>query len=175
MFWETKMKTAALLAITAALAVPAAWADTNYANGPSGAHYANGYVEPTCASDQNTPLTFTCTGTVIGGVGHTNATVNMSVTYTGTVRCRNHGGQIVDVKTQTTEASNPGKLFPDRNGQLTVPQLTVAAPSTQDLLNAAKCPNPNWTKELLNGPTLKGYVYTLYFDRFTQPFISIVG
>jgi hypothetical protein len=163
------------LAFAAALALPAAWADTIYANGPSGAHYANGYGEPHCASDQNIPLTFTCTGTVIGGVGHTNATVNMSVTYTGTVRCRNHGGQIVEVKTQTTEVSNPGKLFSDRNGQLTVPQLTVAAPSATDLTNAAQCPNGNWTRELLGGPTLKSFVYTLYFDRFTQPFISIVG
>jgi hypothetical protein len=174
MFWETKMKTTALLAVAAICALPAAWGETIYANGPKGAHYANGSAEPVCAPDQGT-TTFSCSGTTIGGVGNTNATASLSVTYSATVRCRNHGGQIVEVKTQTTEYTSPGKLFPDRNGQLVVPKLTVEAPSTEDLVRDATCPNGNWTKELLGGATVKSYTYTLIFKGFTQPFISIMG
>jgi hypothetical protein len=170
----SKFSTSTLaLALTAALAGPAAWGETIYTNGPSGAHYANGYAEPVCTVDAT--LDVSCTGTIIGGVGNTNATALLSVTYSGTVQCRNHGGQIVDVKTQTTEATSSGTLRPSKNGQLTVPPLSATAPTAKELTDKAVCPNGNWTKELLNGPTLTGYVYTLTFAGYTQPFISIVG
>ncbi|WP_232221335.1 hypothetical protein [Burkholderia sp. WSM2232] len=171
---ETEMKTLALLALTAVLAVPSAWGETIAANGPSGAHYANGSAEPLCTVD---PTTFdiTCTATTIGGVGNTNATAILSATYSATVQCRNHGGQIVDVKTQTTEATSSGTLRPSRNGQLVVPSLSASAPTTQELLASATCPNGNWTKLLLGTPTLTSFVYTLTFAGFNQPYISIVG
>jgi hypothetical protein len=167
------MKSIAVLALAAALAAPAALAETIAANGPSGAHYANGSAEPVCTVDS--ALNVSCTGTTIGGVGNTNATAILSATYSGTVQCRNHGGQIVDVKTQTTEATSSGTLRPSRNGQLVVPSLSTTAPSAQELENAATCPNGNWTKELLGSPTLTNFVYTLTFAGFTQPYISIVG
>jgi hypothetical protein len=168
------MKRSALLAIAAAFALPAAWGATYPAYGPSGAHYANGSTEPVCSVDSSTKIV-SCTGTTIGGVGHTNATATMSVTFFGTVQCRNHGGQIVDVKTQTTSSSSTGTLFPNRNGQLVVPELSVAPPTAQQLIAKATCPNGNWTKELLEGPNSSGYLYTLIFNGFSQPYISIVG
>jgi len=168
------MKKSALLAVAAALALPGAWAETIYANGPSGAHYANGSAEPTCGPVQGTN-TFSCNSTTIGGVGHTNATAQLSVTYSGTVQCRNHGGQIVDVKSQTTTGTPSLPLYPDRNGQLVVPTLTVQVPTAKTLIDAATCPNGNWTKELQGGVLLTSYVYTVIFNGYTQPFISITG
>lgn len=164
------MKTSALLALAAALALPAAWAQT----GPSGAHYANGSGPPQCSVNSGTQ-DVSCTGTTIGGVGHTNAVATLSATYSGTVQCRNHGGQIVDVKTQTTESSSSGKLTPDRNGQLIVPSLSVTAPTADELTASATCPNKNWDKLLLGGPTLTNYVYTLTFAGYSEPFFSKVG
>jgi hypothetical protein len=170
----SKFSTSTLaLALTAALAGPAAWAETIYTNGPSGAHYANGSAEPVCTVNASQDVS--CTGTTIAGVGNTNAVATLSVTYSGTVQCRNHGGQIVDVKTQTTESTSTPKLRPTRNGELVVSPLTVTAPTAAELVADATCPNGNWTKELLGGPTLTSYVYTLVFAGYTQPFISIVG
>ena len=165
------MKKSALLAVAAALALPAAaWAQTN---GPSGAHFANGSAPPNCTVDGTQSVS--CTGTVIGGVGNTNAVAMLSATYSGTVQCKNHGGQIVEVKTQTTEGTSSGTLRPSRNGQLVVPPLSTTAPSADDLMKDATCPNGNWTKLLLGGPNLTSYVYTITFVGYTQPFFSKVG
>lgn len=168
------MKNLASVAFAAALVAPAAWADTNFSNAPSGAHYANGSSEPVCTKDPSTQ-DVRCTATVIGGVGHTNADVVLSATYSGTVQCRNNGGQIVEVKTQTTQATSAPNLTPDRNGQLTVGPLNVTAPTDEELEAKAKCPNKNWTAELQGHPALVSYVYTLTFKGFDEPAISIVG
>jgi hypothetical protein len=167
-FLERNMKNLALVALVAVLAAPAAWAQT----GPSGAHFST--AEPQCTVDQN--LNVNCTGATIGGVGNTNATANLSATYTATVQCQNKGGQIVDVKTQTTDASSSGKLSASKNGQIVIPPLGAVAPTNQDFLNAATCPNGNWTKMLLPGtPALANFVYTITFAGFTQPFFSLTG
>src|SRR5689334_14272656 len=68
---------------------------------PTGAHYANGSVEPVCTVDG---VNVDCTGTQINGVGNTNANLNLSVAYLAVVDCRNHGGKIVPVKAQLTAA-----------------------------------------------------------------------
>lgn len=167
------MKNLALFTLAVALVAPAAWAETDPANGPKGAHYANGSAEPVCTVSSTQDVS--CTGTTIGGVGNTNAVAVLSATYSGTVQCRNRGGQIVEVKTQTTEGTSSGTLRPSRNGQIVVPALTTTAPSEDELEAKAVCPNGNWTKELLGGVTLIRYVYTLTFAGFNQPFISIVG
>jgi hypothetical protein len=169
---ETNMKNLALITFAALLVAPAAWAETNPANGPSGAHFAT--AEPVCTVDQATQ-DVSCTGATIGGVGHTNATATLSATYSGTVQCTNHGGQVVDVKTQTTDATSSGKLTASRNGQLVVPPLGATAPTTQDLQASATCPNGNWTKQVIAGPTLANYVYTITFAGFSGPYFSLPG
>jgi hypothetical protein len=151
---------------------PRSWAETNPADGPSGAHFAT--AEPVCTVDQAT-RDVSCTGATIGGIGHTNATANLSATYSGAVQCTNHGGQVVDVKTQTTDATSSGKLTPSRNGQLVVPPLSATAPTAQELLADATCPNGNWTKQLLAGPTVADFVYTITFAGFSGPYFSLVG
>jgi hypothetical protein len=56
---------AALAASALLLMGPAASAVTNFANAPSGAHYAKGSSEPVCTISG---LTVSCTGTSIQGV-----------------------------------------------------------------------------------------------------------
>ena len=160
-----------------ALTLSTTWAATvfNASTAPSGAHYANGSVEPVCTVDQPT-LTVSCTGTVIGGIGGTDADLRLSVSYSGTVQCKNRGGQIVDVKTQflTTSGSNGDTRV--KNGQLTVAPISVAGPSDGDFTTRATCPNGNWTKQLVDGSaTITGYSYTLTFLGYQSSVISISG
>jgi hypothetical protein len=93
------------------------------------------------------------------------------------VQCRNHGGQIVEVKSQVISAPvSTGSLSP-KNGRLAVPTLTSApAPTAEDFQAQATCPNPNWTKETLTSSiTLASFTYTLTFAGFTAPYITITG
>jgi hypothetical protein len=113
----------------------------------------------------------------LAGVGNTNAIATLSTTYTATVQCRNHGGQIVDVKSQvTTVPATTPKLSP-KNGRLTVPTLSSSpVPTAAQFEAQATCPNGNWTKELLGGTiTLSSFTYTLHFVGFTGNYITITG
>lgn len=166
------MKKAALLAVAAAFALPAAWGAINSAYAPSGAHYANGFGDPVCTKDSD--LNVTCSGTTIGGVGHTNADLLLSATYSFTVQCRNNGGQVVDVKTQTRSSPSVNDLPSSKNGQLVVPSITATAPTIEEMKAAAKCPNNNWDKEVV-GVLSVSYIYTLTFDHFDAPAIMISG
>jgi hypothetical protein len=161
------------LSLAAALAAPAAWGITVFTDrAPTGAHYRQGSGEPVCTISG---LAVNCTGTQIAGVGNNDADVSLTVTYSATVQCRNRGGQIVDVKTQTT-VSNPA---PDetteiRNGTLVVSPFSASNPPTnQTFLNLATCPNPNWTKVLLGTPTVTSFTYTLTFQGYTAPAITV--
>jgi hypothetical protein len=141
---------------------------------PSGAHYRQGFSEPTC--DENDAGGITCTTTAIAGVGNIDATLALSVAYSATVQCRNRGGQVVEVKTQTTASTiAPDPLTDERNGTLYVSSFSSPAPSTRDLLKSATCPNGNWTKELVGSPEVTSYTYTLTFDGFAQPAITVTG
>jgi hypothetical protein len=158
-----------------ALAIPTAWAVTSFTGNtaPAGAHYAAGAVEPTCSVSG---LTVSCTGTVIGGVGNTDATLALSVSYSATVQCRNNGGKIVNVKTQITTATPlPDELTDVRNGQLTVSSFSSSPPSTQSFLDAAICPNGNWDKVPLGSPVVSSFTYTLTFDGFDLAAITVTG
>jgi hypothetical protein len=141
---------------------------------PTGAHYARGSSEPVCTING---LTISCTGTQINGVGHTNANLELSVTYTATVRCRNNGGKIVDVKTQVENADAADLALAPKNGNLQVPSIDISAaeaPTEAEFLAAATCPNPNWDKLLLEGtPTISSFSYTLTFVGFPEPAITL--
>jgi hypothetical protein len=159
------------LLVTALAAVPAL-AVTNFANAPSGAHYANGFSEPVCTLSG---LTVTCTPTQIGGVGNTNATVSLAVTSTFTGVCHNPGvnSKVVEPFTESETTTTTAQLFPTRNGQLIVPEQTATGTSSEEFLATFSCPNPNWTPEVTG--TAISYVYTLTFDGFTEPAILITG
>ena len=75
------------VAVGLALAAVPALAVTNFNSNtaPSGAHYRNGSSEPVCMINQTTD-TVSCTGTTIGGVGNTAATVSLR----GDCHCQPH-------------------------------------------------------------------------------------
>ncbi|KAH7304399.1 hypothetical protein B0I35DRAFT_445180 [Stachybotrys elegans] len=163
----------ALLFTTAAQAV------TNYNNAPSGAHYASGFEEPACALTVGADgvSTVKCTGTQIGGVGHTNANVLLAVTATFTGVCQNPGvnRKIVEPFTETKTDTVEQTIRSTKNGQLVVPEQTTIAETTEDFEATFECPNPNWMPEVTSSAVT--FVYTLTFEGFTQqqPFIIISG
>jgi hypothetical protein len=119
----------------------------------------------------------TCSAYQLGGVGNINATATLDASYTATVRCRNHGGQIVDVKSQETDASTTTDNLRSRNGQLDVPVVRSGdVPSNSEFERNATCPNGNWTKETLESTiALSSFTYTLQFAGFTGNYITITG
>lgn len=167
------LRTALACAVAgAAFAMTPASAETIYANGPSGAHYASGEAEPVCS--QTNPLGMACTDSVIGGIGNMNATLNFTVTYSATVTCTNKGTQLVEVKTQFPKSGTLTLRPTAKNGQIAVPAVASTAPSANDFTGAAVCPNRNWSKEVApNSLAIDGFLYTLTFAAFTDPFISL--
>jgi len=145
-----KMTSATLgLSLAAALAAPASGAIFQD-RAPTGAHYRQGFGDPVCSISG---LTVSCSGTEIAGVGNNDATVMLAVTYGATVQCRNN--EI-------------------RNGTLVVAPFSASNPPTNaTFLALATCPNPNWTKVLLGTPTVTGYTYTLTFEGYTLPAITV--
>lgn len=139
---------------------------------PSGAHYQQGFGEPVCSI---LGVSVSCTGTEIGGVGNTDATLLVTVIAEATVQCRNKGGNIVEVKSQLEEETSSDDHTDVRNGTLYVSAFTVAGPTDEEFLAAATCPNGNWTKLLLGSPVVRSYQYSLTFDGFNSPAISITG
>ena len=141
---------------------------------PQGTHLQTGTIS--CTVNPAT-LLVTCSGYELAGVGNANATGSLVTTYTATVQCRNHGGQIVEVKSQiTTAPTTTGSLSP-KNGRLAVPALDSGpVPTAAEFEAQATCPNRNWTKELLGGTiTLSSFTYTLTFAGFTSPYITVTG
>ena len=146
---------------------------TNASAAPTGTHLQSGTIS--CSVDSTGLVT--CTAYQLAGVGNADAQATLDATYTATVRCRNHGGQIVDVKSQAESApTTTGKLSP-KNGRLAVPTLNSGpVPSASDFESQATCPNGNWTKELLGGSVaLSSFTYTLHFAGFTGDYITITG
>jgi hypothetical protein len=159
---------ALMIGAVAALAAGAfAGTTINPANAPSGTHLQAGAIGCTVGSDG---LTVSCTAFELAGVGNTNALVSLTADYSGVVDCFNHGGNLVESHETTFSATNEARLTPTRNGR-----LRVGARSVSPSLDLAEpCPNPNWTPEFHAGsPTLDSWSYTLTFDGFTDPYITI--
>jgi hypothetical protein len=162
-------------------AVAAATTTVSPSNAPSGTHFADGSTVPTCtvAADQSV----TCGDGpasdqpyVLGGVGHTDASLNLTGKYTESISCTNNGKMTVVAQQQTGQANGGAlPLKPDKNGQLTVPATTMNAPATVgDTGSGSPCPNHNWTWTV-QSVTLNSYDYTLTFDGFPGPYIEITG
>jgi hypothetical protein len=164
---------AAVLGIVAAISTVVLAATTfNPAAAPTGTHVQSG--TPSCSLSGGV---VNCSSYELAGVGNTNATATLNSNYSATVQCRNHGGQIVEVKSQVTNVpSTTGQLSP-KNGRLTVPSLTSSpAPTDEQFEAQATCPNGNWTKETLESSiALTSFTYTLDFAGFTGHFITITG
>jgi hypothetical protein len=146
----------------------------NAAAAPTGTHLQTGTIG--CTVDSTT-LLVTCSAYELAGVGNADATATLDANYTATVQCRNHGGQIVEVKSQAeARPTSSGRLHP-KNGRLDVTALSSGpVPSARDFEAMATCPNGNWTKELLNGSVaLSSFTYTLHFTGFTGNYVTITG
>lgn len=172
------MKRFVLIVATALLmlgfAPSAAFAATtiNPAAAPTGTHLQSGSISCVLSGG-----VVTCSSYELAGVGNANAQASLTATYTATVQCRNHGGQIVEVKSQVRGATVTTGALEPKNGRLRVPSLTSSpAPTDEQFEASATCPNGNWTKETLTDTiALSSFTYTLHFVGFTGDYITITG
>lgn len=144
----------------------------NPANAPSGTHLATKSATPTCTVGAN--LNISCNSYTLGGVGHTNATLNLTAAYNETVQCTNGGNNTV-VAQQQTASAGPITVTPSaKNGNMTVPSIGVTAPVLGSTSKGSPCPNRNWTATVID-VTLHTFDYTLTFDGFTNPAVEITA
>jgi hypothetical protein len=163
-----------LLALTASVAFAAVAPGTytpnagsfNPANAPGSSHLTSGTVQ--CVV--NDARDINCSAYVLGGVGHTNATVSLTANYSATIDCTNNGGNLVESHTANFSADSKATVASTKNGQLSVPAQSVSGFSTAPQV----CPNPNWTPSIRGGVvTLNSFTYTLTFAGFTSAYITI--
>jgi len=139
----------------------------NSANAPGSSHLTSG--SPSCTVNAN--LSISCSPYVLGGVGNTNANVSLTASYSATINCTNHGGNLVESHTTTFSASSSATVTSSRNGQLSVPAQSASPFSAPQV-----CPNPNWTPSIAPGTlTLNSFTYTLTFAGFSSPYITITA
>jgi hypothetical protein len=162
-----------IMAMSASVASAAIVETINPAAAPTGTHLQTGDID--CSVSATGVVT--CTSYELAGVGNANATATLNATYTATVQCRNRGGQIVEVKSQTQAAPTTTGALRPKNGRLAVPELQSGpVPSNAAFEASATCPNGNWTKETLGSTvTLSSFTYTLHFTGFTGDYITITG
>jgi hypothetical protein len=166
----------AALALSALVVMAsAAFADQtttiNAANAPSGTHLQTGSI--TCTVDP-VSLAVTCSSYELAGVGNINASDLLTANYTATVDCFNKGtnpNNPVESHTTSFSASDSDTLTSSKNGRLRVFEL-VANPAAVGQV----CPNPNWTPKIRPGTlTLVSFTYTLTFEGFSGPYVTITG
>ena len=139
----------------------------NPAYAPGSSHLTSG--SPSCTVNAN--LSINCSPYVLGGVGHTNATVSLTASYSATINCTNNGGNLVESHTTTFSASSTATVASTRNGQLSVPTRSASPFSAPQV-----CPNPNWTPSIAPGTlNLNSFTYTLTFAGFSSPYITIAA
>jgi hypothetical protein len=161
--------TAVLASVALAQVVPGTYFPTtdsfNSANAPGSSHLTSG--TPSCTV--NADRSIECSTYVLGGVGHTNADVDLTATYSATIDCTNKGGNLVESHTSLFMDTSAASVIPDTNGQLNVVARSVSPFSAPQV-----CPNPNWTPSIRGGTvTLLHFEYMLTFVGFTSPYITI--
>src|SRR4030095_9745865 len=105
------MTTGALAAITTSL-------DPSQA--PSGTHLQTGAIGCTVNPDQSV----TCSTFELPGVGHTDADVALTASYTATIDCNNPGtnrNNPIESHTTSFSASSQITVSSGKNGRLTIP------------------------------------------------------
>jgi hypothetical protein len=140
----------------------------NSANAPGSSHLTSG--SPSCTV--NADLSIDCSAYVLGGVGHTNATVSLTANYTAIVDCFNPGTNPqnpIESHTTTFSPTDAATVASTRNGQLRVPTRSVSFSGAP-----VGCPNANWTPTIRPGSVqLLSFRYTLTFAGFSSPYITI--
>lgn len=166
--------TAAMVAVSVSVVLavaPGTYTPTadsfNSANAPGSSFLKSGTVQ--CVVQDN--LDVNCSAYVLGGVGNTNAAVALSATYSATIDCTNHGGNLVESHTASFSDSSSTEVASTRNGQLRVPSQSASAFEAPQV-----CPNPNWTPSIRPGTlVLETFTYTLTFAGFGSPYITITA
>ena len=165
-----------LLALTASAAFAAVAPGTygpdpgsfNSANAPGSSHLTSG--SPSCTV--NADLSINCSAYVLGGVGHTNANVALTASYTAIVDCFNAGtnkNNPVESHQTSFSPTSRATVTSSKNGQLSVLTRSVNFTGTP-----IGCPNDNWTPTIRPGSqTLLSFSYTLTFAGFTSAYITI--
>jgi len=95
------------------------------ANAPGSSHLSSG--TPSCTV--NNDLSIDCSAYVLGGVGHTNATVGLVASYSATIDCNNKGenkNNPVESHTADSTASSTATVASTRDGQLRVSVQSVS-------------------------------------------------
>jgi hypothetical protein len=171
---------ALVVGTVAAVSVPAAFAAVapgtygpnagsfNGANAPGSSHLTSG--TPSCTVNAN--LSIDCSAYVLGGVGHTNATVALTANYTAIIDCNNGGtnpNNPVESHTTSFSPTSTTSVPSTKNGQLSVPTRSVSFSGAP-----IGCPNANWTPVIRAGSvTLVSFSYTLTFAGFNSAYITI--
>jgi hypothetical protein len=163
--------TVVLASVALASVAPGTYTPTagsfNPANAPGSSHLTSGMVDCVVNADSS----IDCSTYVLGGVGNTNATVDLVAAYSATIDCTNKGGNLVESHTTTFSDMSSATVASTRNGQLTVPTRHVSPFSAPQV-----CPNPNWTPSIREGTlTLVNFKYTLTFAGFMDAYITIMA
>ena len=135
------------------------------ANAPGSSHLTSG--SPSCTVNADSSID--CSAYVLGGVGRTDAAVNLAANYSATIDCTNKGGNLVESHTANFSQTSSATATSTKNGQLSVPAQSVSPFSAPQV-----CPNPNWTPTIRGGVvTLDSFTYTLTFAGFGAPYLTI--
>jgi hypothetical protein len=142
----------------------------NTANASGSSHLTSG--SPSCTV--NADRSIDCSAYVLGGVGHTNANVSLTASYSAIIDCYNHGvnpNNAVESHQTSFSPTSSTTVTSSKNGQLSVPRETTSFSGAP-----VGCPNPNWTPTVRPGSvTLNSFTYTLTFAGFTSPYITITA
>lgn len=139
-------------------------------NAPGSSHLRSGTVQCVVNADRS----IDCASYVLGGVGNTNASVDLAANYTATIDCFNPGANRNNpIESHTSNFSDEASanVASTRNGQLRVPALSTDPGDVTQV-----CPNDNWTPRIREGTLqLVNFTYTLTFAGFTSPYITITA
>jgi hypothetical protein len=97
----------------------------NSANAPGSSHLTSG--SPSCTV--NADLSINCSAYVLGGVGHTNATVSLTANYTAIIDCFNPGANRnnpIESHTTSFSPTSSATVASTKNGQLSVPAQSAS-------------------------------------------------
>jgi hypothetical protein len=160
----------ALIFPTTAQAAPVTTVD--FTDAPKGTRFLTGAQEPTCTVSG---VDVTCTSYELRGVGTTRAEALLWVTWTALIECKDEAGQVVEVSVNDEADGDIRQL--EANGRLVVPVL--ASPSgwpEAQFSEIATCPVEEWFPSVVPGSiTLTDFTYTLTFEGFTEPAITVTG
>ena len=176
--WVVGTFAALLITLFGAPALAAQAVAVDFGNAPQGTHFVSGTPSPTCTVTA-TGVTCPTQAFELAGVGNANATATLIARFSATVDCYNPGvnpNNPIESHTQAINVSTTSGLLSPKNGRLTIRPLAATAPAERQFQREATCPNPNWRPVVRPGTvTLAGFTFTVKFQGFGEPAITITG